>query len=85
MSLYRFPLQQYFHCFRYDTTNGDPCNEKSPKKKKTAVLSVAIVVPVLMVALLVSTLLVYYFCRKQGRSTLLILKTGYKPITFDQK
>ncbi|XP_052168679.1 senescence-induced receptor-like serine/threonine-protein kinase [Oryza glaberrima] len=56
---------------RYDTTNGDPCNEKSPKKKKTAVLSVAIVVPVLMVALLVSTLLVYYFCRKQAPNTLL--------------
>uniref|UniRef100_A0A0E0II67 Protein kinase domain-containing protein n=1 Tax=Oryza nivara TaxID=4536 RepID=A0A0E0II67_ORYNI len=53
----------------YDTTNGDPCNEKSPKKKKTAVLSVAIVVPVLMVALLVSTLLVYYFCRKQDTAS----------------
>uniref|UniRef100_A0A0E0B1X2 Protein kinase domain-containing protein n=1 Tax=Oryza glumipatula TaxID=40148 RepID=A0A0E0B1X2_9ORYZ len=51
----------------YDTTNGDPCNEKSPKKKKTVVLFVAIVVPILMVAVLVSTLLLYYFCRKQAQ------------------
>uniref|UniRef100_A0A0E0ERB4 Protein kinase domain-containing protein n=1 Tax=Oryza meridionalis TaxID=40149 RepID=A0A0E0ERB4_9ORYZ len=53
----------------YDTTNGDPCNEKSPKKKKAAVLFVAIVVPILMVAVLVSTLLLCYFCRKQDTAS----------------
>uniref|UniRef100_A0A0E0QQ97 Protein kinase domain-containing protein n=1 Tax=Oryza rufipogon TaxID=4529 RepID=A0A0E0QQ97_ORYRU len=49
----------------YDITNGDPCNGKSPKKKNTVVLFIAILVPVLMVVLLVPTLLVFYFCRKR--------------------
>lgn len=51
---------------RYDTTNGDPCNGKSQEKKNTVVLFVAIFVPVLIVAILVSTLLVCYFFRKQA-------------------
>ncbi|XP_052168680.1 senescence-induced receptor-like serine/threonine-protein kinase [Oryza glaberrima] len=50
---------------RYDTTNGDPCNRKSPKKRNMVVLVLAVVIPVLMVVLLVHTLLVFYFCRKQ--------------------
>uniref|UniRef100_J3MWT3 non-specific serine/threonine protein kinase n=1 Tax=Oryza brachyantha TaxID=4533 RepID=J3MWT3_ORYBR len=53
----------------YDTMNGDPCNGKSPKKRNTVVLSVAIVAPVLVVALLVPTLLVCYLRRNQDTTS----------------
>lgn len=50
---------------RYDTMNGDPCNGKSPEKKNTVFLRIAILVPVAIVVLLVSTLLVYCLYRKK--------------------
>uniref|UniRef100_A0A0D9XCT7 Protein kinase domain-containing protein n=1 Tax=Leersia perrieri TaxID=77586 RepID=A0A0D9XCT7_9ORYZ len=55
----------------FDTTNGDPCNRKSPKKKSTTVITAAIVASAILVAFLISAFIVCYFCRKQARNMLL--------------
>jgi flagellar basal body-associated protein FliL len=62
-------ISNCFIVFRYDTSNGDPCNGmKSPKKKNISVrtLTVAIVTPVVAV-LLVSAVLILCFCKKKRK------------------